>query len=448
MAGAAARLRGAILVFLGRVASPLMIRLSLGRRAGPGEAAAFAAGFANQTIPVPPLLRGVLAVPGARDYVMTVALADGTLPVGPLLDRLLALPGGHQMMMDATLGALGDDLRPFLERLRLQPGGRDILVAAALNGTDGALPAMIQTYLATAEGRAVLMEAADVAWHWRDGEMGPPDLGGNIYTAWTKPGISFLHIEKCGGTAAVRFLSRHFHPQQIFDDERRDLPPHLMFRAPGLSGVDPARTPFIWGHYDLPTLRRFAPAHRVFTVLREPKARVLSLYHFWRSVDPDQFDADESFSVALAHRLTLEEFLACDDPMLVDLIDNLFLRRLTGLYATGADDDPVKAAPEAALARAMAALAGLDFVGITERMDEGMAAFAARLGIAPPAAAVRANVTAENHDDPSGWFRRVERPALSAAATAALERRTWLDALIYEKARTSISEETDAKRLF
>jgi hypothetical protein len=96
----------------------------------------------------------------------------------------------------------------------------------------------------------------------------------------------------------------------------------------------------------------------------------------------------------------------------------------------------------------MAALPGLDFVGITERMDEGMAAFAARLGIAPPAAAVRANVTAENHDDPSGWFRRVERPALSAAATAALERRTWLDALIYEKARTSISEETDAKRLF
>jgi hypothetical protein len=444
----AARLRGAILVLLGRVASPLMIRLSLGRPAGRGEAAAFAQGFADQTIPVPPLLRGTLAVPGARDYVMTAALADGTLPVKPLLDRLLALPGGHQMMMDATLEALGDDIRPLLGQLRMRPGGRDILVAAALNGLNGTLPAMIQTYLATEEGRTILMEAADVAWHWRDGETGPPDLGGNIYTAWTKPGISFLHIEKCGGVAAVRFLSRHFHPRQIFEDDRRDLPPHLMFRAPQLSGVDPAQTPFIWGHYDLPTLRRFAPAHCVFTVLREPKARVLSLYHFWRSVDPDQFDPDESFSVALAHRLTLEEFLECDDPMLVDLIDNLFLRRLTGLYATGAAADPVKANPEAALAQAMAALDGLDFVGLTERMDESMAAFAAQLGIDPPAAAVRANVTAENHDDPSGWFRKVARPALSNAATAALERRTSLDAVIYEKVSASFSGEKEAKRLF
>jgi len=100
------------------------------------------------------------------------------------------------------------------------------------------------------------------------------------------------------------------------------------------------------------------------------------------------------------------------------------------------------------LAQAMAALDGLDFVGLTERMDESMAAFAAQLGIDPPAAAVRANVTAENHDDPSGWFRRVERPPLSPAAAAALERRTSLDAVIYEKVSASFSEEKEAKRLF
>ena len=85
----------------------------------------------------------------------------------------------------------------------------------------------------------------------------------------------------------------------------------------------------------MPTFRRFDPDRAVFTVLREPRARLVSLYHYWRSVDPAKIDPEISFAVGCAHRLSLEDFLNVDDPYLTDSIDNIYVRRLTGFYATG-----------------------------------------------------------------------------------------------------------------
>jgi len=343
-------LRRRAVALAGRVAAPAILRLSLGRWVKSEGRAWFAAGFADSAVTLPPVMSG-----------------------------LLAMPGGRQMLRDAA------------------------------------------TY----------------AWHKERGSLDPggaPDLGGNLYTAWTGAPIGFLHFEKCGGTAIMHWLSRNFHPLQINPDDHRDLPPHLCHRTPAFHGVNPARYSLIWGHYDLPTLRRFGPAHLIFTVLREPRARVLSLYNFWRSVNPAQIDPDLSFSVALAHRLSLEDFLACDDPLLTDLIDNLYTRRLTGLYATGAAVDPLRVAPEAALEQAMQLLAALDFVGITERMAESLARLAARIGAPAPGDDFRANVGAENHTDPSGWFRAIQLEAPSDAALAALDRRTKLDQALYARA--------------
>jgi hypothetical protein len=370
-----AGLRRLSLRFAAFLFAPLLLRLLLGRWVQKLGIGWFTEGMADQSVSMPPLIRGLLNMPGGRQMIYGAAGYAWNRHPG----EWLKIPGERQFLYD------------------------------------------ISAY----------------AWHEARGTLdpgGPPDLGGNLLTAWTGPGLGFLHIEKCGGIAAMQFLSRQFHPLQINPDDHRDLPPHLCFRTPAFAGFDPARYPLVWGHYDAPSLRRFAPGHRLFTLLRAPGARLLSLYHFWHSVDPSQLDPDLSFSVMLAHRLSLEEFLACDDPMLLDLTDNIYTRRLTGLYATGAAEDPLRADTHAAVAQATAALDGLDYVGITERMDESMARLAAMLGMPPPEAAVRANVTAENHENPGGWFRQTARPALSAAAALALDRRTELDRQLYEKA--------------
>ena len=180
------------------------------------------------------------------------------------------------------------------------------------------LPPLFRGMVGMPGGRQVLRHAALYLWHRERGSLdpaGPPDLGGDLFTAWTGAGVSFLHLEKCGGIAVMQWLSRQFHPAQIERDLWRDLPPNFYWRGPAGLANDSARFPLIWGHYDMPTLRRLAPRHFTFTLLREPRARLLSLYRFWRSVQPAQVDLDLSFSVAMAHRLSLQDFLNCDDPM-------------------------------------------------------------------------------------------------------------------------------------
>jgi hypothetical protein len=332
---------------LGRLSAGALLRLTIGRRPTVGECAAFVEGFATRERPIPPILRGLLAVPSSR----------------------------------VLIGQLSDHL----------------LVAARVTEPDAFPP-------------------------------DPPALGGNLFTLWEGQPLGFLHFEKCGGVALMRWLTQQFHPRQINADPHRDLAPHLFARLATL-----APYALVWGHYDLGLLTRDDPARRIISLLRDPGDRLESLYYFWRSVEPTRFDQDLSFAVAQAHRLSLEEFLDCDDPLMRDLIDNVYTRRLTGLYATGAAVDPLVADAAAALACAQAALDRLDAVGITERMDESVAHFAAQLGLALPRETLLANVTADNHRTPGGFFRPTHRKPRGADVQAALQRRTALDRVLYDR---------------
>jgi hypothetical protein len=315
------------------------------------------------------------------------------------------------------------------------------------------MPPLLFGLLGVPDGREALLRSAQLAWHRsRADAKGDPvtafsDLDGNIFAAWTGRKLGFLHIEKCGGCALLSWLARQFHPEQINADPCRDLPPHLFMRLTR----GPVPQPLIWGHYDIPTLQRLDPGRAIFTLLREPRARLLSLYHFWRSVDPAKIDPEISFAVGYAHRLSLEDFLNHDDPCLIDMIDNLYVRRLTGFYASGAPVDRLRNAPEQALNLATETLQNLFHVGITEELDRSAADLATRLDIAPPAKPLRSNITAENHLDPSGWFRKIGRSQPSPAVQTALDRRTELDRELYALARKlggSFSEEKEPKRPF
>ena len=303
-------------------------------------------------------------------------------------------------------------------------------------------PPVLRGLLAVPHARSLVGQLSDHllraarADHPADYPPDPPALGGNLFTLWTGPAIGFLHVEKCGGIALSRWLTQHFHPRQINSDPRRDLAPHLYARMESLAAYK-----LVWGHYDLPLLTRDDPQRQVISLLRDPCDRLESLYYFWRSVDPGQFDPDLSFALARAHRLSLEGFLDDDAPMMLDLIDNVYTRRLTGLYATGVARDPLVEDQAGALTAALAALDRLAAVGITERMAESVALFGSVLGLAPPREAVVANVTADNHRSASGFFRESSRPVRSGAEQVALERRTALDRVIYQQVRARLANQ-------
>jgi hypothetical protein len=261
----------------------------------------------------------------------------------------------------------------------------------------------------------------------------PPHFGDPL-RVWTGPRLGVLHFEKAAGTSLVDALVPQFHPVQIDPDPLRSMPPHLICRT--TAGMISACRDhaLVWGHYDLPYLRALGADRVPIVLLREPAARLLSLYHYWRSLDAEVLAREDgNYTVWLAHRLDLESFLACDDPLLRDYLDNCYVRRLTGTYG-----DVGEAALAVAAARAREELKHIECVGTTDDLDGFVRALAARFGFTPPPRTPRVNVTAEIARS-DRRFRHVPAPAITPEVRRALARLTRHDRVLYEDARRMVT---------
>lgn len=77
------------------------------------------------------------------------------------------------------------------------------------------------------------------------------------------------------------------------------------------------------GHFSLPVLRRIAPPSAIATVIREPRARLLSLYAYWRGGD---FTAWTPYRAHEQARRPLAEFLGA--PAVAPAVDNVLCRMM------------------------------------------------------------------------------------------------------------------------
>jgi hypothetical protein len=314
-------------------------------------------------------------------------------------------------------------LPPLMRALATVPAGREHLTRAMLAGwllADDSYKGRLRGELAGGDA-----DAAAAA-------------GGNRLAVWSGPPVTFLHLEKTAGMSVVSALSQHFHPLQIDADLRRAFPPHVLTPLPPFLLDRVRRCKLVWGHYDVPSIRRLGEGRFTFTFLREPKARIVSLYRYWRA----QSSLDLGWNgmnqpVLAAQRLSLAEFLQSDDPWILDYIDNFYVRRLTGQYATGRETDPLAASPDDWLRSALAALECFDFVGLTEHTAGSLARLSDRLGFPQAAQAPRVNVTRQvTGDDGGGYDATPDDPIVAAA----LDRLTRLDREIYETARRRFTD--------
>ena len=253
---------------------------------------------------------------------------------------------------------------------------------------------------------------------------------GNPLSFWEGPAVSFLHIEKTAGTALATALTERFHPLQIDPDPHRTMPPHVRTPFPAPACVRDRK--LVWGHYDLPSLERLGPERVTITMLREPGARIISLYRYWRSFDAGLLDPYHNGPVRLAHELDLLGFLRSGEPLLRDMIDNVYVRRLTGLYASGRAVDPVTHDPQDTLRVALAALERIDFVGIVERMEDSVRGLSAAIGTALSVS--RDNAVDANAAARPGVFRAVSTTPVTPEIAGELERLTSLDRIVYRAA--------------
>lgn len=302
----------------------------------------------------------------------------------------------------------------------------------ALAGVAAARPQLTRSMLAS------WMAADEVTRSALTIGLGSRELAtpGDVLRVWRGPPISFLHLEKTAGTSVSVFLEGLFHPTQIDPDPS---PGHAEGVHVNRHGPRPA---FIRGHYDLPMLRRAGPDRFVLTFLREPRARILSLYYFWRSHTPlAAVKTGVHPGVAEATSCSLLVWLRSTNPEVRNAIDNFYVRRLTGVIDRGAAGDTLATDPDRCLEDALQALASMEFVGITEQMDASLSVLGRMLEFAPPPAAPRVNVAATNEWGRSSAFHPVWREPITPEIEAELTRLTRLDRIIYDAARTRLADQ-------
>ncbi len=296
------------------------------------------------------------------------------------------------------------------------------------------LPPLMRALATVPAGREQLTRAMLASWLLADetyqgrlrGALAGAAPTGDHLRVWSGPPVTFLHFEKTAGMAMVGALAAQFHPLQIDADPRRAHPPHLFSALPPCLVPRVRRRMLVWGHYDIEAVRRLGPGRFTFTMMREPRARIRSLYLYWRGQAGLGLGWDGmNQPVLAAQRLDFVSFLRSTDPAVLNYIDNFYVRRLTGRYVGLDGTDPLARDPAGSLQAAFDTLATFDFVGLTEDSEGSLAILAERLDF--PAPAMRhVNVTAVRGCAEAGE----NNPRVRAL----LGRLTSLDATLYAAA--------------
>lgn len=180
------------------------------------------------------------------------------------------------------------------------------------------------------------------------------------------------------------------------------------------------------GHFSLTSLLQIAQASAIGTILREPRARVLSLYTYWRI--PKIFDHVLPYSVEKYALRSLAAFLS--EPLLSPAIDNQVCRMLLhGDPRIPCDSFIAATDVDTLAADSIEQLDTLGFVGVLELGGSAWQGLARLFGVELESRKI--NVTSEL----AGWDVTASKENLLVGeAQDLVEKRNAVDRIIYDHA--------------
>lgn len=237
--------------------------------------------------------------------------------------------------------------------------------------------------------------------------------------------LVFLHLPKTGGTTL------HHHLAQFFEDE--DICPERFNGLRKLPLGQLARYRFISGHYDLPSCEAIPGEKKIITFLREPRARLVSLYNFLKAHRTEVAKRNGWGLALMADELTIEQFFAHPEVRQHPYINNGMTRALVNHL-------PLEVWPACALpaechdvtgfvAQALERLKGLAAFGILERFDESVNLLTHSLGM-PACPSGERRMAFENLAEDEANYRPVECSGVGEVSEAVfaplIEADLWL----------------------
>jgi hypothetical protein len=157
-------------------------------------------------------------------------------------------------------------------------------------------------------------------WMLAEMQSPPPDVAP---TAEARPRVVFLHIMKTAGSSIRHRLEELAGEEPVWRREKDGLPGSVP-----AADLLPYRV--VMGHFTMADARHVPGPRRIFTVLREPRARLVSFYHHLARHCAEVV-AQPSFRFArIARESSLEQFLNHTDPGVQAELKNVMTRTLAG----------------------------------------------------------------------------------------------------------------------
>jgi hypothetical protein len=247
-----------------------------------------------------------------------------------------------------------------------------------------------------------------------------------------RPRVVFLHIMKTAGTSIRRRLEELAGEEPIWRREKEGLPGS----APA---AELARYRVVMGHFTIADARHVPQPRRIFTVLREPRERLVSLYHHLARHRAEVLAGPDLRTARIARECSLEAFLLHPNPRVHAELKNVMTRTLAGDFVPAGPNryrHPWQSRTEGIsgpelLSRALANLFTLDFVTSVDRLERDRPRLMAALGLPDPGPFPRENT----RDLVSDLLEERPPPKITEAAERALYRLTDLDRVLYRLAR-------------
>jgi hypothetical protein len=263
--------------------------------------------------------------------------------------------------------------------------------------------------------------------------------------------FALLHIPKCAGTSIMRGIEQGFGPGRhvngfdrcLFGNfEAFDSIPKMMRSVIHLDSAEMPDALTVMGHFSFGTLRGRYPDADLAVFLREPTARLLSHWVYWRALtwfSLRHWGAEWSPRLKLA-RLPLHGFLS--HPDVASQTDNIITRMLVWPHPLIPDNQFIDPAnDDALLLIAIKNLANCGFAGITEQGSVVYREFSTWLGITLDLATL----------NPAVRMRRAARTRLNEELTPAtldlLRQRSRLDDKLWKILAVRKMSEADAETL-
>lgn len=196
------------------------------------------------------------------------------------------------------------------------------------------------------------------------------------------PRIVFLHIMKTAGTSLRTRLEELLAGERIWRHEERGRPGDATVEE-----LAPYRC--IMGHFNFADAWHVPGPKRIFTVLREPRARLLSLYHFLARHRPEVIAEKKLRAAAIAREHGLLDFLRHPHAEVRGHVQNHMTCVIAGdyrpiganLYATPWGGRSGAIGGTALLRLALENLRRIDFVTSVERLEHDRPRLMAALGL-------------------------------------------------------------------